>query len=131
MEKLKDIVLYERNRREIKIREDIFTKDVIPLSVYTLYQQEIESGAKRIRASNTNALEKIKERNRIMQYTVPVQNYIVAEYEKAVRNGLSARSCRPVQIGTYEKIAVIDCDYDDRIGFRAKKFVKVEDPIFV
>ncbi len=131
MEKLKDIVLYERNRREIKIREDIFTKDVIPLSVYTLYQQEIESGAKRIRASNTNALEKIKERNRIMQYTVPVQNYIVAEYEKGVRNGLSARRCRPVQIGTYEKIAVIDCDYDDRIGFRAKKFVKVEDPIFV
>ncbi len=131
MEKLKDIVLYERNRSEIKIREDIFTKDVIPLSVYTLYQQKIESGAKRIRTSNTNALEKIKERNRIMQYTVPVQNYIVAEYEKAVRNGLSARSCRPVQIGTYEKIVVIDCDYDDRIGFRAKKFVKVEDPIFV
>ena len=131
MEKLKDIVLYERNRSEIKIREDIFTKDVIPFPVYTLYQQEIESGAKRIRSSNTNALEKIKERNRIMQYTVPVQNYIVAEYEKAVRNGLSARSCRPVQIGTYEKIVVIDCDYDDRIGFRAKKFVKVEDPIFV
>lgn len=131
IEKLKDIVLYERNRSEIKIREDIFTKDVIPFPVYTLYQQEIESGAKKIRSSNTNALEKIKERNHIMQYTVPVQNYIVAEYEKAVRNGLSARSCRPVQIGTYEKIAVIDCDYDDRIGFRAKKFVKVEDPIFV
>lgn len=131
MEKLKDIVLYERDRSEIKIREDIFTKDVIPLPVYTLYQQEIESGAKKIRSSHTTALEKIKERNRIMQYTVPVQNYIAAEYDKAVRNGLSAKSCRPVQIGTYEKIAVIDCDYNDRIGFRAKKFVKVEAPIFV
>lgn len=131
MEKLKDIVLYERDRSEIKIREDIFTKDVIPFPVYTLYQQEIESGAKKIRSSHTAMLEKIKERNRIMQYTVPVQNYIAAEYEKAVRNGLSARNCRPVQIGTYEKIAVIDCDYDDRVGFRAKKFVKVEDPIFV
>lgn len=131
MEKLKDIVLYERDRSEIKIREDIFTKDVIPFPVYTLYQQEIESGAKKIRSSHTTMLEKIKERIRIMQYTVPVQNYIAAEYEKAVRNGLSARNCRPVQIGTYEKIAVIDCDYDDRIGFRTKKFVKVEDPIFV
>lgn len=131
MEKLKDIVLYERDRSEIKIREDIFTKDVIPFSVYTLYQQEIESGAKKIRSSNTTMPEKIKERNRIMQYTVPVQNYIVAEYEKAVRNGLSAKNCHPVQIGAYEKVAVIDCDYDDRIGFRAKKFVKVEDPIFV
>lgn len=131
MEKLKDIVLYERDRSEIRIREDIFTKDVIPFPVYALYQQEIESGAKKIRSSHTAMLEKIKERNRIMQYTVPIQNYIAAEYEKAVRNGLSARNCRPVQIGTYEKIAVIDCDYDDRVGFRAKKFVKVEDPIFV
>lgn len=131
MEKLKAIVLYERERSEVKIREDIFTKDVIPFPVYTLYQQEIESGAKKIRSSHTTMLEKIKERTRIMQYTVPVQNYIAAEYDKAVRNGLSARNCRPVQIGTYEKIAVIDCDYDDRIGFRTKKFVKVEDPIFV
>ena len=131
MEKLRAIVLYERERSEVKIREDIFTKDVIPFPVYTLYQQEIESGAKKIRSSHTTMLEKIKERTRIMQYTVPVQNYIAAEYDKAVRNGLSARNCLPVQIGTYEKIAVIDCDYDDRIGFRTKKFVKVEDPIFV
>ena len=113
------------------IREDIFTKDVIPLSVYESCQQEIEDGARKIRSSNTTMLEKIRERNRIMQYTVPVQNYIVREYEKAVRKGLSAEYRRPVQIGTYEKIAVLDCDYDDGIGFRAKKFVKVEDPIFV
>ena len=131
MEKLKDIGMYEQDRSEVKIREDIYTKDVIPLSVYALYQQEIESGAEKIRSSQTTTLEKIKERSRIMQYTVPVQNYIVTEYEKAVRNGLSAEKCRPVQIGTYEKIDVIDCDYDDRSGFRAKKFVKVEDPIFV
>lgn len=131
MEKLKDIGMYEQDRNEVKIREDIFTKDVIPLPVYASYQQEIESSAEKIRSSQTTTLEKIKERTRIMQYTVPVQNYIVAEYGKAVRNGLSAESCRPVQIGTYEKIDVIDCDYDDRSGFRAKKFVKVEDPIFV
>lgn len=132
MEKLKAIVLYELDGKGIKIREDIFTKDVIPVSVYESYQQEIESGAKKIRSAHTGMLDKIKERNRIMQYTVPVQNYIVEEYEKAVRRGLSARYCRPVQIGTYEKIPVIDCDYDDRMGFRAKKFEKVEEqPIFV
>lgn len=131
MEKLKAIGIYERDRSEVRIREDIFTKDVIPLPVYTSFQREIESGAEKIRSSHTTALEKIKERNRIMQYTVPVQSKIVAGYGQAVRNGLSAEKCRPVQIGTYEKIDVIDCDYDDRSGFRAKKFVKVEDPIFV
>ena len=131
MERLKDIEWYEVDRNEIRIREDIFTKDVIPVSVYESCQQEIEDGARKIRSSHTGMLERIKERNRMMQYTVPVQNYIVEEYEKAVRKGLSAKPCPPVQIGTYEKIAVIDCDYDERIGFRAKKFDKVEDPIFV
>lgn len=131
MEKLKAIVLYELDGKGIKIREDIFTKDVIPVSIYESHQQEIEFGAKKIRSPHTGMLDKIKERNRIMQYTVPVQNYIVEEYEKAVRKGLSAKYCRPVQIGTYEKIPVIDCDYDDGIGFRAKKFEKVEEPIFV
>lgn len=131
MEKLKDIELYELDRKDIRIREDIFTKDVIPLSVYESCQQEIEDGARKIRSSKTTMLEKIRERNRIMQYTVPVQNYIVREYEKAVHKGLSAECSRPVQIGTYEKITVLDCDYDDGRGFRAKKFVKVEDPIFV
>lgn len=131
MERLKDIELYELDRKEIRIREDIFTKDVIPLSVYKSCQQEIEESARKIRSSNTTMLEKIKERNRIMQYTVPVQNYIVREYEKAVRKGLSAEYSLPVQIGTYEKITVLDCDYDDGTGFRAKKFAKVEDPIFV
>lgn len=131
MEELKNIVLYERDRKDIRIREDIFTKDVIPLSVYESCQQEIEDGARKIRSSNTSMIEKIKERNRIMQYTVPVQNYIVRKYEEAVRKGLSAIYCRPVKIGTYEKITVIDCDYDTGMGFQAKTFEKVEDPIFV
>lgn len=131
MEKLKKIEWYELDSKDIKIREDIFTRDVIPISIYESYQREIESCAKNIRSSHFGTLEKVKERNCIMQYTVPVQNNIVEKYNKAVRQGLSAKYCRPVQIGTYEKIPVIDCDYDDGIGFRAKKFEKVEEPIFV
>lgn len=131
MEKLRSIVCYEADRNEIRIREDIFTKDVIPVSVYESCREEIEDSAKKIRSSHTGMLERIKERSRIMHYTVPVQNYIVEEYGNAVRKGLSAKYCRPVQIGTYEKIAVIDCDYDERIGFRAKKFDKAEGPVFV
>ena len=124
--------MYELDRKEIRIREDIFTKEVIPFSIYELYQQEIEASAKKLRSSNTSTLERIKERNCIMQYTVPVQNYIVEEYMKAVSKGLSAKYCRPVQVGIYEKIVVIDCDYDNRVGFRAKMFNKVEEsPIFV
>lgn len=131
MEKLKDIVCYELDRKEITIREDIFTRDVLPLSVYESYQQEIEASAEKIRSSRSSMIEKIKERSRIMQYTVPVQNYIVRDYEKAVRTGLSAKYCQPVRLGTYEKIVVIDCEYDGWLGFRPKKFVKVEEPIYV
>lgn len=132
MEALKDIVLYELAKKDIKIREDIFTKDVIPACIYEAYQQEIDDSAKKMRSSNTSMIEKIKERNHIMQYTVPVQNYIVDAYNKAVRKRMSAQFYAPVKIGTYETIAVLDCDYDTELGFRAKKFQKVEEtPIFV
>lgn len=132
MERLKNIVLYELKSKELTIREDIFTKDVIPYGIYERHQQEIEESAKKLRSSNVGMVEKIKERSRIMQYTVPVQNYLVEDYGNAVRKGLSAEYCRPVQIGIYEKIVVLDCNYDNDMGFRAKKFEKVEEtPIFV
>lgn len=132
MEELRDIVLYELEKKDIKIREDIHTKDVIPAGIYETYQQEIEDGAKKLRSSHTGMIEKIKERNHIMQYTVPVQNYIVDDYNKAVRKRMSAQLYSPVKIGTYETITVLDCDYDMELGFRAKKFQKVEEtPIFV
>lgn len=132
IEKLKTIVLYELDSKDIKIREDIFTKDVIPCCIYELYQQEIESSAENLRSFKTDTINKIKERTSIMQYTVPVQNYIVEEYHRAVYKGLSANGYQPVQIGTYEEIIVLDCDYDDKLGFRAKKFKNVEEnPIFV
>lgn len=132
MKELKDIVLYELDKKDITIRGDIFTKDVIPYAVYESYQQEIEDSARKLRSSNTSMIEKIKERNHIMQYTVPVQNYMVDAYVRAVRKGMSAQPYSPVKIGTYETIAVLDCDYDVELGFRVKKFQKVEEePIFV
>lgn len=132
MKELKDIVLYELDKKDITIRGDIFTKDVIPYAVYESYQQEIEDSARKLRSSNTSMIEKIKERNHIMQYTVPVQNYMVDAYVRAVRKGMSAQPYPPVKIGTYETITVLDCDYDMELGFRAKRFQKVEEePIFV
>ncbi len=132
MKALKDIVLYELDKKDITIRGDIFTKDIIPCDIYESYQQEIEDSARKLRSSNTSMIEKIKERNHIMQYTVPVQNYIVDAYNRAVRKGMSAQFYSPVKIGTYETIAVLDCNYDTELGFRAKKFQKAEEePIFV
>ena len=129
---LEEIEWYELDRKDVRIREDIYTKDVIPFDVYEAYKQEIEDSAKKICSGKVDVLEKIKERNRIMQYTVPVQNYIVDNYLKAIRKKMSARICAPVKIGAWEKITVIDCDYDDKLGFLGKNFVKIaDDPIFV
>lgn len=129
---LEEIEWYELDRKDVRIREDIYAKDVIPYDVYEAHKQEIEDGAKKIRSGKVDVLEKIKERNRIMQYTVPVQNYIVDNYLKAIRKKMSARICTPVKIGAWEKITVIDCNYDDDLGFRSKNFDKIaDDPIFV
>lgn len=91
-----------------------------------LYCQEIEASASRIRSKKTSTIEKIEERNAIMQYTVPVPQFVVNDYWNAVRKRTPANVCNPVKIGVYEEIPVIDCDYDEKAGFREKDFFKME-----
>lgn len=131
MEKLENIELYELSRKDVRIREDIHTKDVIPYCIYKLHEEEIDSSVVKLKAAYTSMADKIKEHNNIMQYTVPVQNYIVRNYYKAVIEKKAMRHDK-VQIAAYGEIDVIDCDYDDKLGFREKKFDEIDDePIFV
>ncbi len=132
MEKLQSIVLYELNIKDVRIREDIYTKDVIPYDIYKLHEEEIAASAEAIRSRNTDLVQKIKERNRIMQYTVSVDNYVIYKYESAVTKRMAVRRHDPVRIGVYEKIAVVDCYYDEQMGFQQKNFEPIPDePIFV
>lgn len=126
MERLRRIVWYEWDKRDVRIRDDIYTKDIIPYDIYMLYCQEIEASASRIRSKKTSTIEKIEERNAIMQYTVPVPQFVVNDYWNAVRKRTPANVCNPVKIGVYEEIPVIDCDYDEKAGFREKDFFKME-----
>lgn len=131
MEKLESIELYEVSKKDVRIREDIHTKDIIPYCIYKLHEEEINSSVVKLKAAYTSMADKIKERNNIMQYTIPIQNYIVRNYYKAVGEK-KAILHNPIQTGIYDRIDVIDCDYDDKMGFQEKKFDKIEDePIFV
>ena len=132
LEKLQAIVWYELNIKDVKVREDIYTKDVIPYDIYILHKDEIDASAEKICSRHIDILQKIKERNHIMQYAVSVQDYIVREYYRAVYKRMSVRQQTPVKMGLYEKIDVIDCYYDNQVGFQEKHFEPVsDDPIFV
>ena len=132
LEKLQAIVWYELNIKDVKVREDIYTKDVIPYDIYILHKDEIDASAEKICSRHIDILQKIKERNHIMQYAVSVQDYIVREYYRAVYKRMPVRQQTPVKMGLYEKIDVIDCYYDDQVGFQEKHFEPVsDDPIFV
>ena len=118
--------------KDVKVRDDIYTRDVIPYDIYSLHREEIEASAEKMCSRKTDIIQKIKERNYIMQYTVSVQDHIVGKYHKAIRKGMAVRRQGPLKIGPYEKIEVIDCYYDDRVGFQEKHFESVPDePIFV
>lgn len=131
MKKLQEIVWYEFDKKDVALREDIHTRDVIPYDIYEQNKQEIKLNAELMRSVNTHVVEKVKAHNSILQYTVPVANYIVSKYNKAVNRGMSARACCPVKIGAYESIPVVDCDYSRELGFEEKEF-KIEDkPIMV
>lgn len=132
MKRLQSIVLYEYDPKEARIREDIYTTDIIPYDVYKLHREEIEASAANLRSRHTDLFRKIEERNRIMQYTVPVQDHIVRGYQNAIWKKLDVRRHDPVKIGAYESITVIDCYYDEQKGFQEKHFEPMpDDPIFV
>lgn len=132
MKKLQEIIWYELDIKDVKVRDDIYTRDVILYDIYSLHREEIEASAEKMCSRKTDIIQKIKERNHIMQYTVSVQDHIVGKYHKAIRKGMAVRRQGPLKIGPYEKIEVIDCYYDDRVGFQEKHFEPVPDePIFV
>lgn len=132
LKQLQSIAWYEFNIEDVKIREDIYTTDVIPYDIYILHKEEIEASATAMRSRNTDLVQKIRKRNDIMQYTVSVENYIIRDCDKAVRKGMAVRRHDPVRIGTYEKIVVVDCDYDEKVGFQKKNFEPIPDePIFI
>lgn len=119
---LKQIRLYNLEKDKVKMRADIHTCDVIPGNLYEEHLEEINEAIDRIKNSGCDLLTKIKEREKIMQYSVSVPQYYESNYRNAIKNNLGAVKYDEIQLDMYDRIPVIDCYYDYNRGLIKKNF---------
>lgn len=117
-----EIKPYTYKKDEKKLRE-ILTETIIPGPIYEResIQEEILGCVQKLKQPGLSVVQRQKLRSQIMKYTVSVPYYHWKNYQKVLKS--KKDSCRKVkaypavQIGKYEKIEVMDCNYDDERGY--------------
>ena len=117
--KIRDIIPYKFDKSDIQLRE-IYSEDIIPKPIYDKYFDEIDKLESLLSDRNLDRAEKIKNKEKLMSYTVSIPGYEVEKYKKAVIKN-KAELCSDIRINNREKIKVIDCNYDEK-GFFSKEY---------
>ncbi len=122
------IIEYEKNKTEVqRIFRNIASYDVIPRIVYEENQEEIDKNIKilekeyrKINIQEKKALrfEKIKARGVINQFKVSIPEYEYNNLRSSIRNEIETR-----QIGKYEELIIVNCEYSYEKGI---EFIKKE-----
>ena len=116
---IEGIYPYQFEKNEVDLR-NILSETVIPGPVYEKHRQEIEIAAEKAADVTRNYIERLKEKEKIMQYTLSVPYWYWTKYQSAVRQG-KARSFTSVKLSRREQISVMECEYDGA-GFRQMSF---------
>ncbi|WP_245194255.1 CRISPR-associated helicase Cas3' [Anaerobutyricum hallii] len=108
---------YSYQKNEKKLRE-IVTETIIPSPVYEEKSTQILECAQKLKQADLSVIQRQKLRNQIMKYTVNVPYYHWKSYQDALNSkktsGRKAKYYEPIQIGKYEKIKVMECNYDKK-----------------
>lgn len=119
VEWIEEIQPYQFEKSDVDLR-NILSETVIPSPIYEKYRQEIESAAEKALDMTRNYIERLKEKEKIMQYTLSVPYWYWTKYQSAVRQG-KAYPFAPVKLSRREQIPVMECEYDEA-GFRQMNF---------
>lgn len=111
---------YEVEKKDVKLR-DILTVTIIPKCVYDENKEDIERNIQISMEEKTSYEDRIKSRDKIMQYTLAIPQY---EYDFAKNHGLIYND--DLQISKYQKLTIIKFPYD-RQGLRKPKNEDADD----
>lgn len=115
-----EIQPYEFDKKTSQLRS-ILSETVIPSPVYIENRTEIEEALQKITEA-TDYIERVKAREKLLQYTVSVPDWHLREYQVAYNNE-TAEKYPVLELGGREKIPVIQCEYDEA-GYHHIKFEK-------
>ena len=100
---------YEKDKQEVKKEfRDITSYMIIPKNLYEENSEEINKNLEILKQENISEKEKLTAKMKIRDLTLNIQGYEL----KTKNIGLNF-----IELGKYEKIYILDCDYSFEIGF--------------
>lgn len=109
---LKNLTAYDLDKNDVDLRE-IHSYTILPMSIYEEMEEEIKEIIIQLQSQKMNVVDKMKLENKIKNLCISVQDY---EF-KNIRKNLITELC----MNKYEKICVVNCEYNDQVGFRWRK----------
>ena len=110
---------YQFQKNDVNLR-NILSETVIPSPVYMQNQQEIDALAEEVRNVSVSYMDRVKAREKLMQYALSVPYWYWLAYKKALVKK-KAVPFEPVRLSRQETIPVIECSYDEA-GFHQMDF---------
>ena len=112
----------ENSQDDLKLR-DIQSVTVIPYNIYEKNEENIKELVKRIENKNLGLEERQKAKTELLKKTLSIQYYQLSKYISEILKGKAdANKYKSESINKFEKITVMEADYDKELGFRAKDF---------
>ncbi|QQS88619.1 CRISPR-associated helicase Cas3' [Fusobacterium canifelinum] len=112
----------ENAEDDLKLR-DIQSVTVIPYNIYEKNEENIKEFIKKIEDKNLSLEERQKAKTELLKKTLSIQYYQLSKYISEILKGKAdANKYKSESINKFEKITVMEADYDKELGFRAKDF---------
>ena len=112
----------ENSQDDLKLR-DIQSVTVIPYNIYEENKENIKELIKKIEDKNLGLEERQKAKTELLKKTLSIQYYQLSKYISEILKGKAdANKHKSESINKFEKITVMEADYDKELGFHAKDF---------
>ena len=122
-EKYQRILNSDENSQDALKLRDIQSVTVIPYNIYEENEENIKELVKRIEDKNLGLEERQKAKTELLKKTLSIQYYQLSKYISEILKGKAdANKYKSESINKFEKITVMEADYDKELGFRAKDF---------
>ena len=121
--KYQNILDSDKNAQDdLKLR-DIQSVTVIPYNIYEKNEENIKELIKKIEDKKLGLEERQKAKTELLKKTLSIQYYQLSKYISEILKGKAdANKYKSESINKFEKITVMEADYDKELGFRAKDF---------
>ena len=112
----------ENSQDDLKLR-DIQSVTVIPYNIYEENKENIKELIKKIEDKNLGLEERQKAKTELLKKTLSIQYYQLSKYISEILKGKAdVNKYKSESINKFEKITVMEADYDKELGFHAKDF---------